>query len=242
MTFLEMRRDRETFGFSHFGLAWICMAFTCGPHHLAHAVHLAVEGRSGGTLDLVAVGVGLPVGVIWLALRVEAFAGGRGDRFIPATPAWLAAAPYAAGVYFVALSVAAIRVVAGAHLTSQNEVGVLANVVLVAVYMAIGWFVLRTQLANRPSLGGWSVSGLCLSAIFPTCALMHAVFGVYSLSGTYHYDIHGTVIDILSIPAAFYFLWVVRRLYQDALTDWNAGPSEVVSISPEEKLAVAHRH
>ncbi len=187
--------------------------------------------------------VGLPVGVIWLALRVEAFAGGRGDRFIARTPRWLAAAPAVAVVYFISLVVASGVTLAHAHrAVGASEQGLVANGALVAIYMAIGWFVLRTQLANRPSLGGWSLSGLCLAAIFPTCALMHAIFGVYSVAGLYHYDIHGAVIDWLSIPAGLYFLWVVRRLYTDALTDWNNGPAEVVSVSADEQLTVAQRH
>jgi hypothetical protein len=240
MTFLEMRRDRDTFGFSHFGLAWICMAFTCGPHHLAHAIHLGLEGRSAGPLDLYAVLVGLPFGVVWLALRVEAFAGGRGDRFIPGTPRWIAVMPAFSIAYVVTLAAGAfITLNRDGSLTRANEQGIGSNVALVAIYMAIGWFVLRTQLTNRPSLGGWSVSGLCLAFIFPTCALMHAIFGMYTFSGQYHYDVHGAVIDWLSIPAGLYFLWVVRRLYRDALNDWNQGPAEVV-FSPEDELAVSH--
>lgn len=243
MTILEMRRDRDTFGFSHFGLAWIFMAFTCGPHHLAHAVHLAVEGRVGGPLDVFAVLVGLPVGVIWLGLRVEAFAGGRGDRFIAGTPRWVAAAPAAAVIYVATLTLASVITLSHSHraLATSGQ-GLVANGALVVIYMAIGWFVLRTQLTNRPSLGGWSLSGLCLAAIFPTCALMHAIFGVYSVEGLYHYDIHGAVIDWLSIPAGLYFLWVVHRLYMDALSDWNGGPSEVVSVSADRELAGAQRH
>jgi hypothetical protein len=81
-----MRRDWRSFGFSHFGAAWIAMAFTCGPHHLAHGIHVGLEGRPGGPLDLLAVVVGLPVGVGWLSLRLEAFFGGRGDRFILGEP------------------------------------------------------------------------------------------------------------------------------------------------------------
>jgi hypothetical protein len=72
-------------------------------------------------------------------------------------------------------------------------------------------------------MGGWSVSGLCLSAIFPTCALMHAVWASYAISGQYHHDVHGFVIDWLSVPGGLYFLWVVRSLYRDALHDWNEG-------------------
>jgi len=93
LTAVEMKRDWRTLGFSHFGAAWILMAFTCGPHHLAHGVHVGLEGRDGGVLDLLSVVVGLPVGVLWLYLRIEAFAGGRGDRFVPGTPLWLSAVP-----------------------------------------------------------------------------------------------------------------------------------------------------
>ena len=226
MTAIEMRRDYDSFGFSHFGAAWIFMAFTCGPHHLFHGIHLALEGRRGGAIDLLAVVVGLPVGVLWLYLRVEAFFGGRGDRYVPGTPRWLRAAPVAAVVYLVVLSGASVGII-GHH--RRLDAITVANIALVGIYMAIGWFVLRTQLANRDSMGGWSVSGLCLSAIFPTCALMHAVWAMYDIGGKYHADVHGMFIDWMSIPAGLYFLWVVRSLYRDALRDWNEGPAQVVS-------------
>src|ERR1043165_10288562 len=82
MTAVELKRGWKTLGFSHFGAAWIAMAFTCGPHHLVHGVHILFEGRVGGPLDLLAVAVGFPAGVVFLGLRLEAFFGGRGDRFI----------------------------------------------------------------------------------------------------------------------------------------------------------------
>jgi hypothetical protein len=107
-----------------------------------------------------------------------------------------------------------------------------ANVILVGLYMAVGWFVLRTQLANRASMGGWSVSGLCLSAIFPTCAVMHAVWAVYAVADRYAQDGHGLLIDWLSVPAGIYFLGVVRGLYRDSLRDWNDGPGEVSTELP----------
>ena len=231
MTAIEMKRDWRSFGFSHFGAAWILMAFTCGPHHLAHGIHLAFEGRDGGYLDLLSVAVGLPAGVLWLYLRVEAFVGGRGDRFVPDTPVGLRLAPLAGGLHVVVVVFASLSIL-GDH--PQLSAAVTANAILIVIYVAIGWFVTKTQLANRPGNGGWSVSGLCLSVIFPTCALMHAVFAVYAMAGSYHHDIHGFVIDWLSVPAGMYFLWVVRRLYQDALDDWNAGPDEVAMLPPPE--------
>jgi len=217
MTAIEMKRDWRSFGFTHFGTAWLFMAFTCGPHHLVHGIHVALEGREGGLLDLFSVVVGLPVGVTWLMLRVEAFAGGRGDRFIPGTPAWLRVAPPFALLYFAVLIAGALLVSGGSMMSTL----VVANTLLVFIYMAIGWFLLRTQLRNRQPMGGWSLSGLSLSAVFPTCALMHAVWAVYSLRGSYEFDIHGLLIDLLSIPAGLYFLWVVRGLYRESLQDWN---------------------
>ena len=235
MTAIEMKRDWRTFGFSHFGAAWICMAFTCGPHHLDHGLHVAIDGRLGGPLDLVAVLVGLPVGVLWLMLRLEAFLGGRGDRFIPGDLRWLRAAPVVAGLYAVGLTGAGVAVLAGPRV--HPGFAVWANVILVGLYLAVGWFVLRTQLANRPSMGGWSVSGLCLSVIFPTCALMHLVWAVYAVAGRYQQDGHGLVVDWLSVPAGIYFLAVVRGLYRDSLRDWNDGPDEVVAQVPDPSLA-----
>jgi len=79
MTILDLKHGWRANGLSHFGLAWIAMAFTCGPHHLEHGIHLAL-GRTGGPLDLTAVLVGAPAGIGWFLLRVEAVAGGRGDR------------------------------------------------------------------------------------------------------------------------------------------------------------------
>jgi hypothetical protein len=218
MTAIEMKRDWRSLGFTHFGAAWLFMAFTCGPHHLFHGIHLAFEGRQGQPVDLFAVVVGLPVGVIWLLLRIEAFAGGRGDRFISGTPAWLRAMPAVAVVYVVTLLIALGGIVDGG--IRLNEI-VAANLILVVVYMAIGYFLLRTQLRNRGPMTGWSVSGLSLTAVFPTCALMHLIWGAYNAAGRYDFDIHGFVIDWLSIPAGVYFLWVVRGLYRDTLRDWN---------------------
>jgi hypothetical protein len=218
MTVIEMKRGWRSFGYSHFGAAWIAMAFTCGPHHFVHGVHGAFEGRMGGPLDLLAVAVGFPAGVIWFLLRVEAFRGGAGDRFVQGTPAWVRAIPLAAAIYMTALVAAALQV-GGAD--SGHLWIVVPNLMLVGLYAMVGYYLIRTQLGNREPLGGWSVSGLSLAIIFPTCALMHGVFAFYTVTGRYHFDIHGFSIDWLAVPAAMYFLWVVRGLYRGAFEDWN---------------------
>ena len=37
------------------------------------------------------------------------------------------------------------------------------NVLLLGLYGLIGYYLLRTQLANNPSLGGWSLSGVAMT-------------------------------------------------------------------------------
>ncbi len=218
LTAIEMRRDWSRLGFTHFGAAWVFMAFTCGPHHMTHGVHGLFEGRMGGPADLIAVAIGAPAGIIWWLLRLEAFRGGAGDRHIKGTPLWIMALPTLAGVYVTALVAMAI---AGPSLDADNAWIIVANVLLVPIYGAIGYLLMRTQLRNRAELQGWSVSGLSLGIVFPTCALMHGVYAYYTLNGRYGYDTHGFVIDWLSVPAALYFLWVVHGLYRETIVDWN---------------------
>ena len=229
ITIVDLKRGWRANGLSHFGLAWIAMAFTCGPHHVEHGFHL-LSGRAGGPLDLAAVLVGFPAGVIWFLLRVEATAGGRGDRFVSGTPRWIAALPVVSAVYGV-LAVAAAVVVLRSHDVRFGPRFV-PNLLLLGLYGLIGYYLLRTQLRNHTSVGGWSVSGVTLTLVFPTCGVMHAVYALYASSGRYVVDPHGLVIDWLAVPAAVYFVWVVRGLYEGTRSDWNRGAHGV-------RLAVA---
>jgi len=231
MTIIDLRRGWDEFGFSHFGMAWIAMAFTCGPHHFEHGLHVAFAGRAGGPLDLAVVLVGLPAGVIWFLLRVEALSGGRGDRFISGTPRWVSALPALSVTYLAVVAVAGFAVLqSGAAFTPRMT----PNVLLLAVYFLIGYYLLRTQLRNRGPLGGWSVSGLSLTFVFPTCGLMHIAYTLYAAAGTYDVDAHGLVIDWLAVPAALYFVWVVRAtIYLHTFEDWNRSSA---GTTPDEAV------
>ena len=81
-------------------------------------------------------------------------------------------------------------------------------------------------------MGGWSVSGLCLSAIFPTCALMHGVWAAYAVAGRYAPG-RPRPPDRLALRSRRDLLpAVVRGLYRDSLRDWNDGPDEVATDIP----------
>lgn len=230
LTIIDLKREWSRRGFSHFGVAWIFMAFTCGPHHLEHGLHVAFAGRAGGPLDLLAVLVGLPAGVVWFLLRVEALSGGRGDRFLAGRPGAVTALPSASAAYLAVYLAGVVWVLRHGGTFDPNLV---PNVLLLGLYGLIGYYLLRTQLANHPSLGGWSLSGLSLTLVFPTCGLMHAVLVVYGFSGRYDVHVHGLTIDWLAVPAAVYFLWVVRALHHGAFSDWNRSATGVRRMPAE---------
>jgi hypothetical protein len=226
MTIIDLKNGWRTMGFSHFGAAWIAMAFTCGPHHLEHGFHAALVGGNAGPLDLLYVLLGAPAGVTWFLLRVEALTGGNGDRFVSGTPRVVRLLP-TIGVLYCVAAVGSIgwTLRNGVHLTPR----ITPNVLLLFLYGLIGYYLLRTQLNNRRVTGGWSLSGLTLTAVFPTCGVMHAVFATYAISGSYAVEGHGLVIDWLAVPAAIYFVWVVRALHLGTFADWNEGAEGVRS-------------
>jgi hypothetical protein len=218
MTLIELKREWATLGPSHFGLAWLAMAFTCGPHHFEHGLHVLSTGNNAGPLDLATVLIGAPAGLTWFLLRVEAVRGGSGDRFVPGTPRWVGALP-SLGVGYGVLALASVTWVLRNHADMTPQIT--PNFLLLGVYGMVGYYLLRAQLASHPFTQGWSLSGLALTVVFPTCGLMHATFAVYATAGRYTIDGYGLLIDWLAVPAAVYFVWVVRGLQQGRLHDWN---------------------
>jgi hypothetical protein len=232
---IEMVRNRRAMGFSQFGAAWVALAFTCGPHHMVHGVHVA-EGRAGGLLDLVAVLVGLPAGLAWFYLRVEALLGGRGDRYWRGNPLWVLALPTIGGIYVTALIAAAIGL---GPLSLERLPAAAPNLLVIPIYCTIGFFLAKTQIANRRPLGGWSLSGLALAIVFPTCAAMHAVYALNILNGRYQADVHGLGVGWLAVLAGLYFLWVVQALYRGTFGDWNGSPTRARAMPAAPQSAAA---
>jgi hypothetical protein len=170
--------------------------------------------------------IGFPAAVVWFWLRVEAFTGRRGDRFIAGSPLWILALPTLFGMYVTAL-IAATLGVGGLDIQSGALPVIVPNLIILALYTTIGLILARTQIANHRPLGGWSLSGVALAMVLPTCGLMHGVYALYALSGQYQLDYHGFVIDWFGVPAAGYFLWVVYGLYKGTFRDWNGAPPKM---------------
>jgi hypothetical protein len=216
ITAYELTRHSSSRGFSYFGAGFMLMAATCGPHHLAHAEHLLLHGEPASLPLLAALALGVVPGVVFILLRLEAAFGGRGDRLIGGTPLWLAAVPVVmlpagGAVLFEGFEYAKAH---GFHLG-----GVAPNLVLFVNYLLVGTFTARTQLARRPVLGGWSLSGVAMAGVFSTCGVTHLVAGLATAP-----DIHTLTLDNLGVPASLFFLYVVHRLHRDSLRDWNRAP------------------
>jgi hypothetical protein len=218
---VDLKLGWHVFGFSRFGGGLAAVAFTCGAHHLAHGHHVVFEGHDAGALDLVSVVVGLPFALTWLSLRLEALAGGVGDRIVRGSPAWVLAAPTVAAAYLTALAAAGVILLRGHR---ALPLALLPQVLLVVVYVRVGWMLLRTQLLFHDESAGWSVSGCAMAGIFFTCAVMHAVLVLYGVAGRQVLDGHEFVIACLGVPAGVYFLSVVRGLVRDEISDWNVVP------------------
>jgi hypothetical protein len=215
---LELMRQWREPGVWQFGAALTAIAFTCGPHHLIHGVHVAFEQDVAGRLDLMTVLVGLlPAGVfVWL--RLEALTGRRGDRFIAGNPGWLQLAPVAVGAYLAVVAVVGIGMMRRAPGLALDG---LLSVAAGAVFGWVAVVLLRTQLRNRSATGGWSLSGLGLVGLFGTCAVMHTAVAMEATSQVRSLDAHLVTVDVLGVLAALWFLGVVRAMTREVTTEWG---------------------
>lgn len=229
ITLAELRRETPTRGTSHVGWAWVAMAFTCGPHHVEHGLHLLTSPQAAGLLDLGVVAVGYPAAIIWFWLRMHALRGGPGDRIIRSDlPVDLLRTSLAGSAVLVAAGLLAMPTLVGAPPAAVLSLRLLPNALLVVLYTALGVVLVRTQLRRNAVEGTWSLSGLSMATIFPTCAAMHAVWFGYVATGAYVPDLHLLVTDLVGVPAAAYFLAVMWLVSEGRLTDW-AGPARDAS-------------
>jgi hypothetical protein len=229
-------------GWSRFGLGFSLMAASCGPHHLVHGWHV-LQGASVSWPMFAATVIGLPAGLTFVLLRLERMWGGQGERIVTATADRVA---MLAGAFVLATGVlaAGVFVQPGADalwqfvctssgLVARSEPGVdftsltfIANVFVTVTYGMVGWYLGDCQVRRYLTNGVWSLSGVSLSGVFFTCALMHLV------DATTHGDSNMLFFDLLGIPASIYFLWVVKLVHNDSVMDWNRRPVVGAAAAP----------
>lgn len=188
------------------GIGLIGMASTCGPHHLDIAYHLIKSpGFQPPVWDLLTIAIAAPWGALWLWLRFQnEVLKGSGEVHVNA--AW----PF----YMLPLLFVEMTAVFMANFgLNGNYAQGAVQLSLVIFYCVIGYHLWRVQVVRRLSGLPWSMSGLALAMIFPTCAASHAVFGLAITSGRWSSDAHSFAIDTWGVFTAFFFLVVVRRLH-----------------------------
>jgi hypothetical protein len=233
-------------GWSRFGIGFSLMAASCGPHHLIHGWH-ALQGGSFSWPMLAATLIGLPAGLTFVGLRIETALGGRGDRRFGSSrnwavalaavfaiavgwlAGWILARPiptFTSQVMCTALGLSARSGIPGAGVTFTS-VSFMANLFVVVTYGMVGWYLADYQVRRYVAQGVWSLSGVSLSGVFFSCALMHLV---YALT-----ERHGATLpfDLFGIPASVYFLWIVKRVHSDSVVDWNRRPRVGTAATPE---------
>jgi hypothetical protein len=224
-------------GLSRFGLGFTMMAASCGPHHLVHGWCVLQTGIV--TTPMVAATLlGLPAGVTFCVLRAEAMLGGRGDRTLMAPPrfmvaaglAWLGLTGAAAGWALAAPAMPGWDVCTRVTVLAPNVGRALvsaSNLFVVVTYGMVGWYLAATQIQRYAVHRTWSVSGVALSAVFPTCAAMHLIV---ALTGSQ--EVATLPFDLWGVPASVFFLWVVRQLHTDSAIDWNRRPLVGLAAAP----------
>jgi hypothetical protein len=229
-------------GWSRFGLGFSMMAASCGPHHLTHGWHV-LQGGSASWPMLAVTLIGLPAGLIFVWLRIEAMWGGQGERWVSASPeqavllagafvvsagalaASAFARPGADFSYGVLCTSAGLVTAPGAGIDFAS-VTFVANLFVTFTYGMVGWYLADRQVRRYLTSGGWSLSGVALTGVFFTCAQMHIVDATTRGSAAMLF------FDILGIPASIYFLRVVKQLHNDSVMDWNRRPLVGAAAAP----------
>lgn len=230
-------------GISRFGLGFSLMAASCGPHHLVHA-WCVLQGGAVTAPMLAVTLTGLPAGIVFCWLRAEAMLNGRGDRTLVINGPVMAAAVITC---LLAVSSLAGWVMASpppVYLDVCTSVGIqpwfaetvaevgpslvmFANLWAAAAYAMVGWYLGDTQIRRYVSTRSWSLSGLALTAVFPSCAAMHLILAL-----TNGHETSTLLFDLFGIPASVYFLWVVKQLHADSAVDWNRRPLAGLAATP----------
>ncbi len=194
-----------------FGLALSTLAATAAAHYVIAG--LTGGDRAQGSVGprFVAVALALLPVAVFFWLRVEAYFDGAGDRFLDGKPAWILLLPsLVAGVAGAVLVTAWMNpppIMPESTALGLRWLAVLPSILLVGTSIAVGWSLMRGQQTRHAVLGGWSMSGLAVTLIFPTSAVAYAT-QILTVRPT----LLSSAIDWLGVPAAAWFWRECRRL------------------------------
>lgn len=188
-----------------FGFALAGMAVSCGPHHFHQGLHILIDGQMMTSTEFGGLLFALPFGVAWLAFRTNALFGGSGDLHAKGWPGLLVV-----GLFSLAVEMTLVVVLSASG--SSWSVDLIVQITLAFLYLWIGYFLWIGQVGIHETTGQWSLAGLSLAMVFPTCAVLHASYGLNVAAGRYESDIHFLAIDGLGIPMACWFLVLTYRL------------------------------
>jgi len=212
LALVESIRSSRLTAHRHFGLALSALVTTAAAHYIVIGLDRSGPGQGAIGAQLTAAGLALLPVAVFLWLRVEAYLDGPGDRFLDGKPIWIPVLPSGvAGVTGAVLAIAWMHppAVAGSwsNAVALRWLAVLPSILLVATSIAIGWSFLRGQQTRHAVLGGWSLSGLAVTLIFPTSAVSYATQAL-----TVRPTLARSVVDWLGVPAALWFWYECRRL------------------------------
>jgi hypothetical protein len=201
-----------------FGLALTLLAFAGGTPALLGGIGLVTGGGNSSAPHLAATSLGLLPATVFCWLRYEAYLGRAGERIIHGNPSWVPLLPAA-----FAFGSGAILVMAW---VGRGPVTLLSapDAAVAGMFLPIGWFLLRAQQIRHGMAGGWSLSGLAATMIFPTWAVTHAT---QILGGEVSRTVR--IIDWVAVAAAMWFLIECRRLVGSAN---RSGRRATLAVSP----------
>lgn len=211
LALVESIRSARLATHRRFGLALTALVVTGAAHYIVAGLTRPgqAQGAQGPQLAALALTL-LPVAVFFW-LRVEAYLDGAGDRFHDGKPWWVSVLPSAvacgAGAVLVTAWMNPPLARAGSDEVALPWLGVLPTLLLAATSLAIGWSLMRGQQTRGAVLGGWSLSGLAVTLIFPTSAVAYAVHAL-----TVRPTFASSLVDWLGVPAALWFWRECRRL------------------------------
>lgn len=212
LALVESIRSARLAAHRRFGLALSALGTTAAAHYIVAVLSRSGQGQHADGPRLAALVLALLPVAVFFWLRVEAYLDGPGDRFLDGRPAWVSLLPAA-----IACGAGAVLVTAwmnpppaarhGEPGVVLRWAGLLPSIVLVAAWLAIGLSLMRGQQIRRALLGGWSLSGVVVTLIFPTGAVAYATQAL-----TVRPTMASIVVDWLGVPAALWFWRECRRL------------------------------